>query len=52
MTQKQRATFQFWRDEVKKAFKAFMNDRTELNKRMYEHAVQQRNNAIYNWQES
>ena len=51
MTQSQKATFQFWRDEAKKAFKAFVAERTEANKRVYEFAVQKRNEAIYNWQE-
>lgn len=52
MTANQKANFQFWREEAKKAFKSFINERSEVNKRMYEYAVQKRNDAIYNWKES
>lgn len=51
MTQSQRATVQFWRTEKRKAHKAFIENRTELNKRMYNHANEKLNEAVFNYQE-
>lgn len=47
----QKAELKFWKAEAKKAFQDFVANRTRMNRIIYEHAIEKRNDALYNYRE-